>query len=173
MKHLKTYDKLFESANDVLTLFKAKLNDIGITANDDFMNIVLAKDGKNIGDLRIDTINEWIGVEMIVVYSDFRRQGYGLSIYQALLDAAVEAGYKGLYSPAFDEAAGTGQQRSPEATSLLNKLIDQNGGRVVDVADSVDPLDIEDLKTDSAPFYGPPYLTFYIDNSGRIKKEKE
>lgn len=127
----------------------------------------LNKDGVPIGDLRMDYDEDWVNMEMISIDKSFQRQGIGLNVYQALLDAAIEAGYDGLKSHAFDTSF-SGQQRSPSATGVLNKLLDQNGGTIVEI--TPDP---EELEEEGAPFYGPPYHTYYIDKSGKIKKETE
>lgn len=176
MKHIKNF-RLFEQADNRLALlnaFRSELVSNGFDSPDDLMRsseIMVSVGGKNVGELRISTYDGWASLEMVEVYLNFQRKGYGYLLYKSLLDSALKSGYNGLRSPAFDENF-SGQQRSPEATALLKKLVAAEGGRIVDVESQVDQEFIEELKDEGAPFYGPPYLDFFVDGSGSVKNEK-
>jgi predicted GNAT family acetyltransferase len=154
--------------------FKSALEKLGYAYN----GFDVRKNGEIVANIRISTLNkEWVNVEMIDIPEKLQRKGIGTEIYQTLLDTALACGYSGIASPAFDETAGTGQQRSPGATALLLSLVNKNGGEIVDISGDEERmedinLDIEDLKADGGPFYGPPYYDIYIDKSGSVKNKK-
>lgn len=170
---LKRFDTfLNESKTSIVDAFKKNLKAIGMEAKESNQSITIKfarpSEYDDIADLRISVWNNYASIGMIEVYEPLRKKGIGTKIYQALLDAALSTGLKGIHSAAFDDVSGTGQQRSPGATALLLKLAELNGGKVTEV--TPDPDDIKDLKADHAPFYGPPYYDIQVDKSGKVKR---
>ena len=133
---LKTYDNHLE---------------IGIFTNEVF-----------VGDLRYGYSGDYVTIEMIDIKDEYQKKGIGLAVYQAFLNAAMDAGLKGLMSPAFDNT-GSGQQRSPGATALLTKLLNMNDGTMVDVTADVDIDELQDEINEGLPYYGPTFYDFYIE----------
>lgn len=158
---------LFERGKSLIQIFCDKINaiDPDLKAEIDNTNTVML-DNESIGFIRIayTSYNQdnkekknWVYVEAIELEEKYRGKGLGLKIYQALLDAATEKGAAGLVSYCFDD--NTGQQRSPDATRVIRKLLAANTG----TEEEVDEKDIEEPEEDDdIPFYGPPFVNYYI-----------
>ena len=161
-------------SSDTVRVFKENLEAMGMNARESGQSIIIKfarpSEYDDVAELRVFVDGEFAGVDMIDVIEPVRKQGVGTKIYQALLDAALATGLKGISSTAFDSVSGTGQQRSPGATTLLINLVNTNGGTITEVIPDED--DIQDLKTDRAPFYGPPYYDIRVDKSGKAKRKK-
>lgn len=159
--------KIFESRNITPVLFQ-KLLDRGFTIESSHNEIMVSLDGKYVGDFRFSTYERWLIMEMISLESEFQRRGLGMKIYSALLETALETGYRGIASLCFD-IGGSGQQRSPAATALLNKMVRIFGGYIKDANDEIDEEFIEEMEDEGVPHYGPPYQNIFIDGSKKFK----
>ena len=149
--------------DNLVDIFINKLKNMGMgfTCSNDFSDeeIEIYLDNIHLCEMRIDEQKEWVGMDMIDIVEPMQRKGYGYIIYQTLLDSAIICGFNGIYSLAFD-VNNTGQQRSPAASALLQKLLNNNNGKIEEVDE--DEIDIAEMQIDDIPFYGPPYINYYI-----------
>lgn len=99
-------------------------------------NINLIIDNNTIGTFRYDVIDNWVVMENIELNEDFIGSGIGFFIYESLYLSSKENGLNGLFSTLYSEEIS--QQRSEQATNVLNKLLSKYGGESHDVSQWLD-----------------------------------